>query len=370
MIHAFARLRRPFASRLAALGVLAVLGAALVACGADEVEPTETATSEVEATGTATATSSTATGTPTATASSGLTEATLMLNWTPNAQHAGIYLALANGWYEEAGIDLEVVEPATAGADTVVGTGGAEFGISQAESLLPARAAGVPVVSIATILPYNDSSFMALAESGIERPRDFEGKTYGGYGGPLETELLRTLVSCDGGDAEAVEMVEVGNIDYLAGMEQGRFDFVWVFEGWDVLRARDVEGKAINSVKFVEWLDCIPDWYTPIFIASEETIAEDPELVRAFMEATARGYEAAIADPVAATDALLSAAPELDQSLVAASAQYHAPKFVGEGGWGRQDAEVWSAFAEFLVEAGLLEEGFDTEAAFTNDFLP
>ncbi len=350
------------------LALIALLGATLVACGGDDEEaPTETATSEAQATGTATAGTATATATPTS--SDGLTDVTLMLNWTPNAQHAGIYVALANGWYEEAGINLEVVEPAAAGADQVVGTGGAEFGISQAESLLPARAAGVPVVSIATILPYNDSSFMSLASAGIERPRDLQGKTYGGYGGSLETELLHTLVACDGGDPDAVEMVEVGNIDYLAGMEQGRFDFVWVFEGWDALRARDVEGKDINSIKFVDWLDCIPDWYTPIFITSEDLIADDPELVRAFLAATTRGYEAAIADPAAATDALLAAAPELDPSLVAASTQYHAPKFVGEGGWGMQDAEVWSAFAEFLVTAGLLDEPIDSDAAFTNEFL-
>ncbi|MCA9855659.1 MAG: ABC transporter substrate-binding protein [Dehalococcoidia bacterium] len=369
-LHTRRRRRRfiPFAC----VALLTLLGAALIGCGAnDDEEPTETATSAVETTVTGTATSGTSTSTATPTPSGdGLRDVTLMLNWTPNAQHAGIYLALANGWYEEQGINLEVVEPAAAGADQVVGTGGAEFGVSQAESLLPARAAGVPVVSIATIMPYNDSSFMSLASAGIERPRDFEGKTYGGYGGALETELLHTLVACDGGDPDKVNMVEVGNIDYLAGMEQGRFDFVWVFEGWDALRARDVEGKDINSIKFVDWLDCIPDWYTPIFITSEDMIANDPELVRAFLAATARGYEAAISDPAAATDALLAAAPELDQSLVAASVQYHAPKFVGEGGWGTQDAEVWSAFADFLVTAGLLDQPIDSDAAFTNEFLP
>jgi len=341
---------------------------ALVACGSNEDgEPTETATAESEATGTA---SPTGTAEGTSTPSGDLTDVTLMLNWTPNAQHAGIYMAVANGWYEEAGLNVEIVEPATAGVDQVVGTGGADFGISVAESVLPARAAGVPVVSIAAILPYNDSSFMALADSGITRPADFEGKTYGGYGGPLETELLRTLVACDGGDPDAVEMVEVGNVDYLAGMEQGRFDFVWVFEGWDALRAREVEGKDITTVKFVDWLDCIPDWYTPVFTTSEEMIADHPDTIRAFLEATTRGYEGAIADPSAAADALLAAAPELDEALVRAAVEYHAPKFVGEGPWGTQDPEVWSAFADFLLDAGLLEEPADTPAAFTNDFLP
>lgn len=349
------------------LAIVALLAVVAVGCnGNGDEEPTGTSTSTSTASASASGTS-TASATPT---EAGLTPVTLMLNWTPNSQHAGIYLAAANGWYEEVGLDLTIVEPAAAGADQVVGTGGAEFGISQAESLLPARAAGIPIVSIATILPNNDSSFMALAQSGIQRPRDFQGKVYGGYGGALETELLRTLVACDGGDPEKIQMVEVGNIDYLAGMEQGRFDYVWVFEGWDVLRAREMEGLDINSVTFVDWLDCIPNWYTPLFIASESMIADHPDTVRAFLAATAQGYAAAIADSGVAADALLAAAPELDPTLVRASAEYHAPKFVGEAPWGSQDLEVWRHFADFLVTAGLLETAIDPAAAFTNDFLP
>lgn len=328
-------------ARIAAL-TLAALGLVAVACSSDEPEPAEA-----------------------------LTPVTLMLNWTPNNHHAGIYIARANGWYREAGIDLTIVEPAAAGADQVVAAGGADFGISQAESILPARAAGADVVSIATLLPHNDSSMMALAASGITRPRDFQGKTYGGYGGPLENELLDRLVECDGGDPSLVKRVEVGNIDYLAGMDQGRFDFVWVFEGWDALRAREVEGRPINSVAFIDYLDCIPDWYTPTIITSAKTIEERPELVRAFLAATARGYQVAIDDPEQAATLLLQAVPELDEALVRASATYHASRYADEGRpWGVQEADVWTRFEAFLRQSGLLEVDVDPATAFTNDLLP
>lgn len=304
-------------------------------------------------------------------AGAALTPVTLMLNWTPNNHHAGIYAALQNGWYREVGIELKIVEPASAGADQVVASGGADFGISQAESLLPARAAGASVVSIATLLPHNDSSFFALTSSGIKRPKDFEGKTYGGYGGPLEKELLATLVKCDGGDPTKVKQVEVGNIDYLPGMEQKRFDFVWVFEGWDVLRSREVERKDVTSVKFTDWEKCVPDWYTPVIIASEKTIKERPDLVRKFLKATARGYDLAIEKPDEAATLLLKSAPELDKALVTASAKYHAPKYAAKGKpWGVQDAKVWTDFAAFLRKSGLLEKDVPANAAFTNDFLP
>ena len=301
----------------------------------------------------------------------GLTPVTLMLNWTPNNHHAGIYLAQARGWYREAGIDLKIVEPSQAGTDAIVATGGADFGISQSESLLPARAEGAPIVSIATLLPYNDSSLMALGDRGISRPRDLAGKRYGGYGGALETQLVKTLVACDGADPESVAFVEVGNIDYLVGMSSGRFDFVWVFEGWDVLRARGVAKANVTSIKFVDYQSCIPDWYTPIIIASEKTLAERADLTRRFLDATTRGYQAATREPLEAANALLEAAPESDAELVKVAAVYHAPKYLAEDGrWGYQQADTWSRFAGFLRRAKLLEKDVDTTRAFTNDYLP
>ncbi len=125
---------------------------------------------------------------------------TVMLNWTPNAHHVGIYAALANGWYADAGLDVTVVEPADAGVEQAVATGAADIGLAQAESLLPARAAGVPVVSIATVLPVNDSALFSLAADGITEPRDLEGTRYGGFGGALETEIISALMRCDGAD--------------------------------------------------------------------------------------------------------------------------------------------------------------------------
>jgi ABC-type nitrate/sulfonate/bicarbonate transport system substrate-binding protein len=304
-------------------------------------------------------------------ASNGNERITLMLNWTPNNHHAGIYIAMKEGWYRDEGLDVQIIEPAAGGVAAVVAAGQADFGISVQEAVIPARAQGLPIVSIAAILQHNDSSFMALARTGITRPRDFAGHTYGGYGGALETEILKTLVACDGGDPERIKMVEVGNVDYLSGMEQGRFDFVWVFEGWDVLRARAVEKKDINTVKFVDYLDCIPDWYTPLIITNERTIAQRPETVRKFLRATTRGYELAMRDPVAAADALMAGAPELDEALVRASAEYHRDKYVDAGRqWGLQDLETWRTFEAFLRQAGLTDREVDVSKAFTNEFLP
>lgn len=297
---------------------------------------------------------------------------TLMLNWTPNTHHLGIYVAEQRGWYDEAGIALRIIEPASGGAPQALAAGRADIGISMAEEILPARAAGIPVVSVATILPHNDSSLMSLAEEGIGRPRDLEGKTYGGYGGPLETELISQLVECDGGDPSQVEMVEIGDADYLAGMDRDLFDVVWVFSGWDALRANEVAEKPVNEIRFDDYFDCIPDWYTPLFMATEATIADRPDLVETFLAVTAKGYAAAIDDPSAAAADFLAAVPEADRELVDTSARYHGDKFVDDavGPWGTQDPQVWTDFEAFARDAGLLTEPVDPAAAFTNDLLP
>ena len=198
-------------------------------------------------------------------------DVTLVLNWTPNTHHIGVYAAKEQGWYEDAGINLKIVEPTEAGAEQAVGAGQAQFGISMAEGVLPARAEGVPIVSIGTILPVNDSALMSLPEDGIKGPADLAGKTYGGYGGPLETELIDRLAECGGVDPSAVKHVEVGNVDYLAGLQANRFDFVWIFAGWDALRASEVEDTPVDLIRFDQNLDCIPNWYTPLVITNEKT---------------------------------------------------------------------------------------------------
>jgi ABC-type nitrate/sulfonate/bicarbonate transport system substrate-binding protein len=296
-------------------------------------------------------------------------DVTVMLDWTPNTNHSGMYLAKANGFYEDAGLDVEIIQPGEQGGLPALASGDADIAVSVQEQLLPARAQGAPVVSVAAIIPTNTSSLVMLADEGIERPADLAGHRYGGFGGELETELVSRLVECDGGDPEAVDFVEVGNVDYRAGLERDFYDFVWIFDGWDGIRLEQA-GVDTTTIPFDEHFDCIPNWYTPLLATSESLIDDEPEVVAAFMEATTRGYELAASDPTAAADALLADAPELDEDLVRASAEYLAPEYAPDGAWGVQDPQVWTEFTAFLSEAGILSGDIDVDAAWTNDFLP
>jgi ABC-type nitrate/sulfonate/bicarbonate transport system substrate-binding protein len=216
------------------------------------------------------------------------------------------------GWYRDAGIDLKIVEPTDAGAEQAVGQGKAAFGISMAEGVLPARAQKIPVVSIGAILPVNDSSLMSLASEGITEPKDLQGKVYGGYNGPLETELINRLAKCGGIDPSSVKHVEVGNVDYLAGLEANRFDVVWIFSGWDALRLRrgaqgDRPDPLLGSLRLH------PELVHAVVHHQRE---DDQGATRAGEEVHGRhrGYQLAIDDPQRAADLMLKAVPRWTRS--------------------------------------------------------
>lgn len=294
----------------------------------------------------------------------------IMLDWTPNTNHSGIYLAKQRGYYDKAGLDVEIIQPGEQGGLPSLGSGAVDFAVSVQESLMPARTQGVPVVSIAALLSTNTSSLMSLTSSGITRPKDLEGKTYGGYGGELEKQLVSSLVRCDGGDPNKVKWADVGDADFRAGLNAHQYDFVWGFDGWEAIHLRQ-EGLQISTIPFAQHFDCIPDWYTPLLATSEKMIVSDPVTVRAFTEATAHGYRDAIADPSAASDALLAGAPELDAKLVRESGAYLAKYYAApDKPWGEQSADTWNRFNAYLHTSKIVMDPIDVTKAYTNDFLP
>lgn len=301
----------------------------------------------------------------------GATPVTVLLDWVPNTNHTGLYVAEQSGYFDDAGLDVTIVQPGEVYGEQAVVGGAADFAVSYQEALTLARAQGVPVVSIAAILQHNTSAFATLAERGIDEPARLAGLRYGAFGSPSEIPTLEALIACDGGALEpAVQEIGVGLADPLALLAEGRIDVAWIFEGWQGFQA-EREGIALDLVRMSDHRDCIPDYYTPILVASERTVAERPELVRAFLAAAAHGYADAIADPDAGAAALLAAAPELDADLVRASQAWISPRYRDDAPrWGEQSAAVWNAYSRWLAERGVIERPIDAPAAFTNAFLP
>lgn len=295
----------------------------------------------------------------------------VMLDWSPNTNHTGLYVALDKGWFAEQGLQVEILEPSEgAGTEAVVGAGRAQFGVSFQEYATHARLEGVPIVSIAAVLQHNTSGFASLKTTGIRRPKDFAGRRFGGYDLPIERAVVGSLIACDGGDRHQMQFVSVGTADVLTLLQRRDIDYGWIFYGWEGIEAR-LRGMDLNVVMMEDHFDCVPDYYTPILITGEQLIREKPDLVRRFMAATSRGYTWAGQHPDEAAEILSRRVPELDRRLVRESQRWLSPHYQADAPrWGEQKLEVWQRFSDWLYTNQLIDRPFDAAAAFTNQFLP
>jgi ABC-type nitrate/sulfonate/bicarbonate transport system substrate-binding protein len=295
---------------------------------------------------------------------------TLMLDWVPNTNHTGFFIAQAEGYFEEQGLQVEIVQPGEVFAEQAVAGGAADFGISFQEQVTLARADQVPIVSIAAILQHNTSGFASAASKDARSPGDWSNMRYGSFGSPFEEPTLQVLMECDDGDFDELEIVDTGFTDPLALLDERQIDLAWIFYGWQGIQAEQ-QDIAVNVVMMEDWFDCIPDYYTPVIIASEDTLAQRPGIVRSFLTAVSRGYSFAIRNPAQAADLLLEAVPELDPELVLASQAWLSPRYQAEADhWGIQDLRVWQDYSAWMSTHGIIEAPINAAAAFTNDFLP
>lgn len=297
-----------------------------------------------------------------------LKKVTVVLDWTPNTNHTGLYAAKDKGYFKEEGLDVEIIMPGEAGADQLTASGKADFGVSYQESITEARVQGVPLVSIAAVIQHNTSGFASPAEKNIKSPKDFEGKTYGGWGAPVEKSVIDSLMKKENANIDKVSIVNMGDADFFTAVKRD-IDFAWIYYGWTGVEA-ELRGEKINMVYLTDYSEKL-DYYTPVLATSEKMIADDPDTVKAFVKAAARGYEFAIDQPGEAADILLKNAPDLDNELVKKSQEWLSPRYQDDASrWGEQKLEVWENYADWMHENGLLDKELDAGKAFTNDFLP
>ena len=299
-----------------------------------------------------------------------LEEVTVVLDWVPNTNHTGLYVAQAEGFYEAMGLAVEIIQPSEGGTANLIASNQGEFGISYQEELTYARTAKepLPIKAIAAIIQHNTSGFASPKEKGLETPKDFENKKYGGWGSPAEAAMIKGLMKKDKGDFATVEMVDLGSLDFFQATKD-HVDFTWIYYGWDGVAA-EIRDFPINFIKLQEYDENL-DFYTPVIIANEELLAENPNLAKKFLEATTKGYEFAIENPEEAVQALLAAAPETNAEIALASQKYLANQYQAEASqWGIMALERWENYSQWMYERNLIEKELDVEEAFTNEYLP
>jgi ABC-type nitrate/sulfonate/bicarbonate transport system substrate-binding protein len=306
-----------------------------------------------------------------------LAKMTLALDWTPNTNHTGIYVAKRQGWYKQQGIDLQILPySSTVSPGTLVGSNKADVGISSTEGVVADVATGQPVVSIAAILQHNTSSLVALADSSIKRPRDLDGKTYGGFGASYEQAVVSAIIKKDGGKGNFKNVTL--DVNAMDALKSRRIDFVWIFDGVEGVQAKK-EGVRLISFPIKDF--GIPDYYTPTLITGKKQIQSESELLRKFMTATAQGYEYARTHVRESAQMLIDEAGKgvfPDPDFVFASQEYNSKHYADPGRkWGLQDEEAWRDYPQFMLDAGAVIDStgepistLDFSALYTNEFLP
>lgn len=296
---------------------------------------------------------------------------TFVLDWTPNTNHTGLYVAESLGYFEDQGLEVEIVQPPEGGADALVASGRAQFGVSFQDSMAPGVAGdnALPTTAVAALIQHNTSGIISRKGEGMDTAKGMEGKKYATWDGPIEVAMIQNVVEQDGGDFSKVEMIPSTVTDEVSALESGSVDAIWIFYAWAGVKF-ELTGAETDYFAFKD-INPVFDYYTPVVIANNEFLEEEPETAKKFLTALRDGYEYAIENPQEAADILCEAAPELDPELVLASQEYLKDQYKAEvSQWGYIDPERWNAFYEWLNENGLTEAEIPENVGFSNDYLP
>lgn len=337
----------PAAARRAALAALACAALALPACGGDD-------------TGTSQGTSADA-------ALPRPTKATLVLDFVPNAVHTGIYCALERGYYERDNLELEIVEP-TSTSDTLklIDQGKAAFGLADGIDVGQQIDQGLDAKAIMAVVQRPLGGVITLRDAGVQSPSELEGRTVGVTGVPSDDAVLDTVVAGDGGDPGEVDRVTIG-FNTVPALQAGRVDAITGYPPADGTSLKQ-RGEGVRSFMLDKWGG--PRYPGLVAFSTRRRIDRDPELMTAFVDATARGYEDTLDDPQGCLDALTSEVPELDEDLAAAQLDAYLPLFdAGAGQYGTLRPAAIAGLMRFLRATGLTEARIPPGEYATNEFV-
>jgi NitT/TauT family transport system substrate-binding protein len=284
----------------------------------------------------------------------GRTPVRFAMDWTPNTNHTGLYAAQQQGWFADAGLDVQILPYNSTSPDTLVSSGAAEFGISFQDSFTVSKAAGADIVSVLAVLQHWGTAIAVRADrADLRSPRDLDGKTYGGFGAAYEEPKMQAIIRAAGGKGD-FKTVVLGTSAYEA-LYAGQVDFTEPFLAWEGIEA-ELRNEPLKTFAYADYK--FPDAYSVIVIGNPGWMKAHPDAAAAFVGALQRGYQLGADDPAQGAKLLTDANPGVftEPTLVSRSQEMLAQRYLKDaaGKVGTQTAATWSGFSGFLYDAGVL----------------
>ena len=279
---------------------------------------------------------------------------TLQLDWVPNTNHTGFFVADELGYFADAGIELEILPYSGGNGDTIVAEGLADFAISFQNSITLSQPAGVDITTVAAVVQHTAEAIGIKADrDDIQSPADLDGKLYAGFGGPFEVPVMKAVIQADGGTGE-FESVVLDTAAYEA-VYNGSADFVIPFKTWEGIEA-ELTGEPMRYFEYVDY--GLPDQYSVIVVANPGWLSGNEDLAKCFLGALRKGFEYGAANPAEASQILIDANPGVfnNTELVTQSQDLMANEFLldDSGSWGCIDGEKFAAYSNFLYESNIV----------------
>lgn len=297
---------------------------------------------------------------------------TVVLDWTPNTNHTGMYVAKQKGYYKKYHLNVKFVQPPKDGAEQLVASGKAQIGVSAQDTFAGAiaRRNPLPITTIAGIVQHNTSGIMSRKADGITAPKKMMGKRYATWDLPIEQATIKQVVQDDGGSYGKIKEIPNNSTDEVATLRAKQADAIWVFYGWAGENAQ-VKNFPINYFSFRS-LNKVFDYYTPTLIGNDRFLKRNPQVTKDFLKATAEGYHFASKHPQTAANLLMAAVPELksNRKLIYASQRYLSKQYsLGTDQWGKIDAQRWNRFYSWINQNHLVTQQLKKDQGFTNRYL-
>ena len=299
-----------------------------------------------------------------------LKKITLCLDYTPNTNHTGIFVAQEKGYFAEEGLEVTVVQPEDGTATELCATGKAQLAIDFQDYLAPSYIQGLGITAVAAIINHNTAGILAR-KGELTTPKDLEGDNYATFMVPTEMAMTNYLCEKAGGDPSTIHYINDYPANAAEALQNNVFDSLCIYYAWDGINA---EMTGDFDFTYYREYEAAFDYYSPVFIANNDFLQNEPETAKAALRALKKGYEYAIENPDDAADILVKSdetgALVGREEFVKKSQEWISQQYIGDGTqWGYMDPARWDGFYAWCWENGCIEAEIPAGTGFSNDYL-